>query len=88
MARLQVRVTPRSKKPSVGVQDGIVRVHVSAAPTDGQANDAVVQALAKALDVRPSAVAIVAGHTSRQKTIEVQGVQDEELRAKLGILEL
>ena len=57
-----VRVTPRASANAIGGEhDGAVLVRVTAAPADGAANDAVVRALAKALDLPRSEVRLVRG---------------------------
>jgi uncharacterized protein YggU (UPF0235/DUF167 family) len=50
-----------------------------ASPTDGQANDAVCLLVAKALKLAPSAVSIKRGHTSRDKTLLVEGLSGAEV---------
>jgi len=50
-----------------------LRVVVSAAPTDGKANRAVVVALAEAFGVPASAVTILRGETGRKKTVRIEG---------------
>jgi uncharacterized protein len=55
-----------------------------AAPTDGQANRAVVEALADALGVAKSKVEILSGHSGRAKRVRVEGLTETEVRAKLG----
>ena len=53
MGRVEVRVIPRSPRTAVdGIRDGRVVVRVNAPPVDGAANDAVVAALAEALDAK------------------------------------
>ena len=47
------------------------RIAVTAAPAKGQANAAIIQALAKYLRVAPSRLSIKRGHTSRTKIIEL-----------------
>lgn len=67
-----VRVIPRAKQNSITTDaDGTIRVHTTTAPTDGKANDAVVRMLAKHFDVPKSAINIIRGQTSHNKTIEV-----------------
>lgn len=67
-----IRVIPRAKQNSITTDaDGTIRVHTTAAPTDGKANDAVVRMLAKHFDVPRSSINIVRGQTSHSKTIEI-----------------
>jgi hypothetical protein len=78
-------VQTRASQNSVdGFRDGVLRVRVTAAPTGGEANAAVVRLLAKAAGVGTTSVAIVRGHSSRQKLIAFEGVSEQDLRAKLG----
>ncbi len=64
---------PRAARPGVGPLVGDrLRVAVSAAPVDGEANDAVVAALADAFGVRKSAVTILRGQTGRRKTVRIE----------------
>jgi uncharacterized protein len=81
---LDVRVTPRASKSKIEASPDLVKVWVTAAPTDGQANDAVCEALAKALQLAKSRVAIVKGHTSRQKRIRIEGLDSSEVLNRLG----
>jgi uncharacterized protein len=53
------------------------------APEDGRANRAACAALARALGVAPSAIAITAGAGSREKTLRVSG-DPAVLAARLG----
>lgn len=70
--RLQIRVTPRAKKPGIKVAgDGTLVVKVREPAEDGRANEAVIEALAGHFDVAKSAVNIVHGHGSRRKLVEI-----------------
>lgn len=83
-ALLAVRVQPRASRDEVvGWQGTALRVRVSAAPTDGRANQAVTALLARALDVSPSSVQLVRGHASRDKLFRVAGLPLPDLRARL-----
>jgi uncharacterized protein (TIGR00251 family) len=86
MARISVRVTPRASADRVEGFDagGALRVRVTAPPVDGQANEAVVRLVAAALGVPSRDVAVVAGAGSRLKIVEVAGVDDAALRARLA----
>ena len=65
-----IRVIPRARKNGVTIDaDGTVRVHTTAAPSDGAANAAVIKMLAKHFDVPKSSIEIIRGQTSRNKVI-------------------
>ncbi len=82
--RLTVRVTPRSSRESVALgADGTVHVRVSAPPAEGQANRAVVEALARAMRIPKSNISIVSGETSRTKTVEIRGISRNEIQERL-----
>ena len=74
-ARFAVRLAPRASSNRVdGVRDGILIVRVNAAAVEGAANMALVHLLAEELGVAKRAVRIVAGATSRQKLVVVDGI--------------
>ena len=60
-----------------------LRVAVTAPPVDGEANTAVVDALAEAFRVRRAAIAIVRGERGRRKTVHVAGATRAALEALL-----
>ena len=81
---IDVRVVPRSSQEKVEPEpEGSLKVWVRAAPTDGQANEAVVRLLAKRLGVPPSQIEVVRGHSARQKRIRIEGIESSEARKRL-----
>jgi uncharacterized protein YggU (UPF0235/DUF167 family) len=54
---------------------------------DGKANAAVCAFVAKHAGVPKSAVTVIQGHTSRDKTLRIDGVASNALRAALGLPE-
>lgn len=67
-----VRVMPRARQNSVDVApDGTIRVHTTAAPTDGAANVAVIKMLARHFDVPKTSIKIIRGETARNKIIQI-----------------
>jgi uncharacterized protein (TIGR00251 family) len=84
MARLRVHVTPAARQEEiVGWHGDSLRVKVRAQPEKGRANRAVLRLLARHLRVAPASLSIVRGATSRAKLVEVNGLSEEELRARL-----
>ena len=51
----------------------VLKARVRAAPTDGQANAALIALLAKTLDVARSKVTLAAGDSARIKRIAIEG---------------
>jgi uncharacterized protein len=85
VGRVALRVQPRSRKNEIaGERAGALLVRVTAPPVDGRANDAVCRLIAKRLGVPPSRVSIVRGGSSRDKLVEVEGIDDDELRRALA----
>lgn len=88
--RLTVRVTPRGGRDAVEGwardQAGrpALRLRVAAAAADGAANAAVVALLARTLGRPKSAVRILRGETARVKQVEIDGLDEAEVSARLG----
>jgi hypothetical protein len=60
------------------------KVRVAAPPESGKANDALVELLASTLGVSRSGIEILSGHGSRDKTVVVEGLGDEEIAARFA----
>lgn len=60
------------------------KVRVHAAPERGRANDEVVSLLADTLGVARSAIRVVAGHTMRDKIVELDRISLEEADRRLA----
>ena len=85
MARLKLHVTPGAREDVLaGWQGDSLRVKIRARPEKGRANEAVLRFLAGRLNLPRSRLALVRGATSRDKLIEVAGLSEDELRARLG----
>jgi uncharacterized protein len=80
-----VRLTPRASRERLapGPEGGYV-AHVTAPPVEGAANDALRRLVAKAAGVAPSRVSVVRGHRGRQKVVRIDGVDEADLRARIG----
>ena len=81
---IRVYVAPRSSASKVvGEHNGALKVALTAPPVEGAANKALVELLAKLLDVPKGAVSIASGETSRNKTVRVDGVDAQMAARKL-----
>ena len=89
--KLSVRLTPRAQADRVlgvaATAEGkrVVRASVTAPPEDGRANEALLQLLARVWQLSRRDLAIVAGTTSRHKTVSVAG-DPGQLSGRLGAL--
>jgi uncharacterized protein (TIGR00251 family) len=84
-ARIAVRLQPRASRDEiVGLRDGTLVVRVSAPPVDGRANSALCKLIARRAGVAASRVSVVRGERSRDKLVEVEGVDAEALAAALA----
>ncbi len=76
---LMVRLTPKGGRDAIeGVErlaDGraVVKARVRAAASEGEANAELVRLLARALDIAPRQVSLVAGETARIKRLAISG---------------
>lgn len=70
--KVQVIVIPKSSRNSIIAQaDGTLKVYLTVPPIDGKANEAAIALLSKHFRIRKSAIRIVRGMRSRNKTIEI-----------------
>ena len=76
---LTVRLTPKGGRDAIdGIEtaaDGrpVLKVRVRAAPSEGEANDALIRLIAKMVGVPPRAVNLISGHTARVKRLKIDG---------------
>jgi uncharacterized protein (TIGR00251 family) len=81
----QVQVIPRASQAQlVGVQEGMLKIKVTALPVEGAANEACIKLLAKTFALRKSQMEIFAGAKSRKKTILVKDISRAELEMKIN----
>ena len=82
---LAVRVTPRASRNEITeiLEDGTVKIRITASPVDNEANRQLVKFLAEVLGVSASRIEIVAGQTGRDKLISVVDVGADEVQNRL-----
>ncbi len=83
--RVAVHVQPRAARTEIaGVHGTALKVRLNAPPVDGAANDALVRFLAEQFGVPRRAVRVVAGHASRNKVVELDGVDASAVQRAAG----
>jgi uncharacterized protein len=88
--RLAVRLTPRGGRDAIEgfIEDAtgrpVLKARVAAPPVEGEANAALVRVIAKALALPRSAVRIASGETARLKVLEIDGLDEAEVRRRIA----
>jgi uncharacterized protein (TIGR00251 family) len=84
-AALAVRVTPRASRNEIVeiLNDGTVRVRLTAPPVEGKANEALRAFLADVIGVPRSKIEIVAGLSGRDKLVSILDMEAETVHRKI-----
>ncbi len=84
--RIEIKVQPRSSRNQIsGVQDGVLKVKLTAPPVEGEANQALVNFFARLLKIPRKNIVLIRGETARNKLIEIRGLTKDELLRTLGV---
>ena len=82
--KLCVKVVPKASRDEiVGWLGHDLKLAVTAPPVRGRANEAVEELLARALGVPRARVTVIAGASTARKTVEIEGLSFEEVRARI-----
>jgi uncharacterized protein len=77
---LNLRVQPGARRNAIeGVLGDRLKMKVTQPPTDGRANEAVLNLLIKTFGVKRSRLSLLSGVSSRDKRVLLHGVDVEEI---------
>jgi uncharacterized protein (TIGR00251 family) len=83
--RVRLRVSPGAARAAVVGRHGEGwKLRVAAAPERGKANEAVLALLAETLAVPRASVTLVSGGSSRDKIVELAGIEPDEIERRLA----
>ena len=83
--KLRVKVVPASSRNCIaGWLGDTLKVRVTAPAEAGKANAAVEATVADALGLSRDAAHIVAGRTSQRKVLEIAGLSESDVHARLS----
>ncbi len=84
-AAIAVKVSPRSRKNEITgiLENGTVKIRLTAPPVEGKANEALIRFLADLLDVPPTRIEIVAGASGRDKLVSILDMDPVSVQKKL-----
>jgi len=68
----------------IGTHDGKPKIRLKAPPVDGATNKALIAYLADRCGLPRAAIRIESGMPGRIKRVGVDGLSDDELRARIG----
>lgn len=81
---LAILLSPKAKRTGItGQHDNHLKIGVSAPPTDGKANQALINYLSKILKISKSNLSIIQGELSRNKLVSVSGITFKDLKERL-----
>ena len=82
---MPIKVVPASSRNVIaGWLDGTLKVRVIAPAERGKANAAVITVIADALGVAHECIQVVAGQASARKIVEIVGLSESEVYARLS----
>lgn len=84
---VQLYVSPGAGDTQVvGRHGDALKLRVAAIPEKGRANNAVIEFLAKAFDLKKSEVILKSGETSRRKKVLIKGHDIDTVERRIGVL--
>jgi uncharacterized protein (TIGR00251 family) len=77
---IDILVQPRASRAKIGpMHDGRIKIAVTAPPVDGEANAAVIELVARQLGIARGSVEVIAGASSRRKTLKIANVTEQQI---------
>ena len=82
---LAIRVTPRASRNEISeiLNDGTVKIRLTAPPVEGKANQALIEFLADVLEVPRARIEIVAGTTGKDKLVSILDLDAETVHERI-----
>lgn len=72
---LKIKVEPRSSGRGIaGALGDIIKIKLHAPPVGGAANEELIEVISKEFGIKKHAIKIISGQSSRNKVIEIEGV--------------
>ena len=66
---VKLKIVPNSSKNDIILEDGFIKVKVTAQPIENKANKALIEVLSKRFKIPKSNIEILKGETSKEKTV-------------------
>ncbi len=77
-----IKIVPNSSKNDIILEEGFVKIKITAQPIEGKANKALIEFLSKKFKIPKTGIEIVKGETTKEKTLFFS-TKDEEKQAAI-----
>ncbi len=75
---VKIKIVPNSSKNGLVIEDGFIKVKVTAQPVENKANKALIEYLSKLFKLPKTSIEIVKGETSKEKTLFFSTTDEEK----------
>ncbi len=76
---IDIKLIPRASKPGLFYSGGILRAKVSPPPVENKANKALIELLARQMNIAKSRIRVLTGFRSSRKRVEINGTTREAI---------
>ena len=83
---VSLKIVPNSSKNDIVLEEGFVKVKITAQPIEGKANKALVEYLSKLFKIPKTSIEIVKGENSKDKTILLKTSDKNKISAVISEL--
>lgn len=81
---LRLKIIPNSSKNELIWENNSLKVKIMAQPVENKANKALLEFLAKSFKIAKSNIKIIKGELNKEKTLLVNGIDEESFKTKLN----
>lgn len=82
---VRLKIIPNSSKNELIFENNGLKVKITAQPIENKANKALIEFLSKNLKIAKSNINILKGELNKEKTLLIQGIEEEEFKKKLSL---
>ena len=73
---IKIKVYPKSAQRGISdIVGDVLKIKVNAPPVGGAANEELIKFLSDICRLKKSAIKIIKGHASRNKVVEIEGIE-------------
>jgi len=86
--KITVKIKINSKKQSIIIEDNFMKIGLKSQPIEGKANAELINLISKTCKIPKSNIAIKTGLHSKNKTLEITGIEKDDFISKLATSKL